>query len=345
MPNRNAVIEEFNARLAEFQANYEWAETNVLARALANTGEMAELIFDPVTAARAMQSLRIVVATPPHRSIDWSRFPQEPTLDWKNEWDELDAFNDTSWSNLMDQAHNLNAFAYYGILPTWDLLDADRDSQAFTDVPGYIHGIIEKLNRFMQMLPKNFDAEELGALERTCLAATARIKFDLDQPMTVHELAAASQVTVKRLQNAVYAKSADAPLVDKDGLIPASSAYRWLEAREFKQSIWREILEVEGWEQSPDTVAAKPAEVDEFLFVPEAKDGSLFSPVACKRPSGHYTIGAKGSEVDYVDYDEALAALSALKSPSWRRPNPKGIFGSVVAERWRRVTRRELFSV
>lgn len=349
MIDRKSVVDEFGARLDEFQEGYEWAEADGLLRSFILVGELLDIAFDPLTAAKGMQALRLV--TGPTASIDWSVLNEEPTMDWREFWNDLDAYNDSRWSSLMEDAHNVNAFAYLGIIPTWALSDADRSSKQFTDVPAYVRNVVERLNRFVQLLPKSLDLYGIDAIERTCLAATGRLKIDAGEPLSVHELAAVTQVTTKRLQNAIYAKSADAPIANKDGTITAAAAQRWLEAREYKPSIWQQFLASNDWEEggqiSVPTVADKPT--GDFLFVPEARDGTIFSPIACRRGgkngTPYYTVGPKGCEVDYEDYEEALAALSKLSNPRWRRPNEHGSFGIVSAERWRRLNREELFSI
>lgn len=57
----------------------------------------------------------------------------------------------------MEEAHNLNAFAYYGILPTWEVQDADRAGLAFTDVPAIVRQTVAKLTQFLSLLPPGMD--------------------------------------------------------------------------------------------------------------------------------------------------------------------------------------------
>lgn len=67
-------------------------------------------------------------------------------------------------------------------------------------------------------------------------------------------------------------------------------------------------------------------------LVPVAKCGSWFGPHLAR--SGKFTIGAKGEELPYFNYGEALAALRAMTVPRWRRPNSKGNWGIVVGAWW-----------
>jgi hypothetical protein len=349
---RAELIEEFGNRLAEFHWSYDWTEVDALLRAFSCVGDLIEAVFDPVTAARGMTALKLVLNTHPSDQIKWDRLSSDVSLDWKEEWGDLGGFDDSSYPALMDGAHDMHAFAIYGIMTAWNIDDADKSSLPFTDVPAYVKSTVARLEGFARLLPAPLELYGIEELAKTCLAASGRLKIDLEEPLTVHELAAVTGVTPKRLQNAMYAKSADAPIANKnDGLISVASAQRWLEAREYKPSIWKEFIAAKAWEHGelPETVAEVEAETDDFVFVPEARDGSLFTPTACKRggkrDEPHYTIGAKGSEQDFDSYDEALAELSRMTVPRWRRPNEQGNFGIVTAERWRRLSRAELKSL
>lgn len=70
-------------------------------------------------------------------------------------------------------------------------------------------------------------------------------------------------------------------------------------------------------------------------LVPVAGDGSTFNPGIAR--NGRYTVGAKGAEVQYVDFEEALAALRAMDKPRWRRPNAAGNWGIVSGRGWEHI--------
>lgn len=354
------VRNEYDSRLVAFQESYTFEECDGLVRPLAVIGEMITLAFAPTAASQAMQAIRLIIETKPDHPIAWGKLETEHASDnWREDWDDLDAFNDTCWSDLMERAHNLHAFAFYGILPVWHLMgsneDASVDLSEFIDVAKYVRSTVDRLTRFALLFPKEQDYYGLRVIEVTCLAALARLKLDSGEPVTVHELAALTKVTTKRLQNAIYAKSEDSPIAGKDGLFVQVNAQRWLDARDFLPSIWKEYIAGKCWELAHATDdhfddQKSDDATDEFLFVPEARDGTVFAPKSCLRPgthkeTPHYTIGPKGAEVDFLDYDEALQALSTQKNPRWRRPNENGFFGIVAAERWRRLTRAELASL
>ena len=348
-----SLQQEFDLRLNAFQESYEWEECDGLVRPLALAGDLIESAFEPVTAARAMFAFKQIISIAPDTEMAWNKLGAEkPSLDWRADWKEIDGFNDTYWPEIMERTHDLNAFAYYGILPSWSFLieDGEKPQRVHDslDVPAFVTETIEKLTSFLSLFGSGQEYYGLEAIRTTCLAAAGRLKFDTGEPVTVHELAALSRVTTKRLQNAVYAKSADAPIVSKDGMITPASAEKWLTKREYMPSIWKEYLSDECWKSESGTVAPeKREEVQEYLFVPESRDGTIFGPKSCLRPGRpseepHYTVGAKGEERDFEKYEDALAELTAMATPRWRRPNDVGIFGVVTVERWRRVSAKEL---
>lgn len=92
---------------------------------------------------------------------------------------------------------------------------------------------------------------------------------------------------------------------------------------------------------TPSTPMSSRAESgDDLLFVPVARDGAWFSP-GC-RSGGRYTIGAKGEEVKFTNYFDALEALVRMPTPRWRRANADGNRGIVSGIRFDRIRRTEL---
>ena len=137
-------------------------------------------------------------------------------------------------------------------------------------------------------------------------------------------------------------------MLDKQGLIPASNAHQWLSDRGFTPSIWREVLALaplsENWGEDVVFETVEEDEIiDDYIFVPVAKDGSIFAPsLARGRDRQVYTIGAKGSEQTFESFEEALGVLCTMTKAYWRRPNDNGNWGIVGAESWRRVRRSQL---
>jgi hypothetical protein len=80
--------------------------------------------------------------------------------------------------------------------------------------------------------------------------------------------------------------------------------------------------------------------VAEYVFVPVARDGSVFDSSCAV--GGRYTIGAKGSETKHDDYFEALDKLQRMPTPRWRRPGPARIPGIVSGVRFERIPRNRI---
>jgi len=79
-------------------------------------------------------------------------------------------------------------------------------------------------------------------------------------------------------------------------------------------------------------LAAKGASKPNVFLVPLAADNSHFGPHLAR--NGRYTVGAKGSEVQYDDFDAAMMALREMDVPRWRRPNNVGNWGIVSGRSW-----------
>ena len=94
---------------------------------------------------------------------------------------------------------------------------------------------------------------------------------------------------------------------------------------------WPRRLEYE-WvvnDQSADAgqePAAAPAKV------PVARDGSRFGPHLAR--GGVFTVGAKGEERRFDNYEAALEYLRGMSTARWRRPNSNGNWGIVSATGW-----------
>lgn len=67
--------------------------------------------------------------------------------------------------------------------------------------------------------------------------------------------------------------------------------------------------------------------------IPVSADGSCFDPLTCRRAGG-YWVGPKGAEVKLIRYLDALAALTLMAKPRWRRPNVNGNWGLVTGVGW-----------
>lgn len=198
--------------------------------------------------------------------------------------------------------------------------DADGIPGAFEDGAGYV--------------PVGFFHR--GILADLVALARARLKVDQAERLTMADIALllgvkeATVVTNAHRKNFAsaedgnrrYAEPADAlPWMVKQGYVPTK-----LPASEAAPT---------------STASVQEADVDgEMLFVPVARDGTWFSPDC--RSGGRYTIGAKGEEVKFTGYFEALEALVKMPTPRWRRTNPIGNRGIVAGVRFDRISRAEL---
>lgn len=93
------------------------------------------------------------------------------------------------------------------------------------------------------------------------------------------------------------------------------------------------IESVRHVEKLADVVPTAAILSDGLTLVPVAKDGSLFSPETCNN-NGVYTVGDKGDEQKFRNFQEALDYLKSMPVAKWRRPNVKGNFGIVTAVEW-----------
>jgi hypothetical protein len=86
--------------------------------------------------------------------------------------------------------------------------------------------------------------------------------------------------------------------------------------------------------------ARADAPLRQAVFVPVARDDSPLHPEL--RRGGGFTIGEKGSEKQFSDFNEALEELQRMPVPYWRRPNESGNWGIVDGIRWERLDKSDL---
>ncbi|SFP84030.1 hypothetical protein [Tranquillimonas alkanivorans] len=121
----------------------------------------------------------------------------------------------------------------------------------------------------------------------------------------------------------------------ENGLVPAHEAKAWLEGRDsFFPSIWQSARPVQ-------TAEIHTFYYEDPIFVPQARDGSIFHP-GLERRNG-FTIGEKGREFQVPDFKDGLRELQVMPVPAWRRPSPgRGGWGIVRGITWTRVNWEEL---
>lgn len=330
-------------RVHMFRETFDWNETQALLIPLQAFGEAVEVAFGAPMANRLMRAAAHLLDQPLASAVDWSSLEIEDTEDWREMWSDLHAKDDTVWSPLLEDTHDLHCFAYFGVLPIERPTAPDRK----LDVLAWALATVERLKLFMARIPRGSSGDAyLDELDRLCKAAIGRVRLDAGESIDVHQLAALSRVTVKRLQNAIYNKTDTSPIVT-DGVIAPASAHRWLESHDFLPSLWREQL---TGEHAAIDDGTPEDDVGDFVFVPEASDGTLFGPSRCLRDGKDgtgpaYTIGSKSQERRVASYEAALAELARMKTPSWRRKNDVGNYGIVVAQRWVRLSKAELSAI
>ena len=113
-------------------------------------------------------------------------------------------------------------------------------------------------------------------------------------------------------------------------MIPSSPVFR-SDSLEKRYETVSEPLIRSAPKQAPQ-VATPAKGVD--VCVPFAKDGSFFHPLLRKSRSGEYTVGEKGHELTFDNFDRALAYLKSMPVAKWRRQNYAGNWGIVSAVRW-----------
>ncbi|WP_273242339.1 hypothetical protein [Hyphomonas atlantica corrig.] len=362
----HTLADEFFDRISEFEGAYEWEEHDDGKSILALIGELIEHMTTRHHANISMAALTKIMSYSDLIEWDWSMLSKvHISADWRAELEEAMSYSIFDGPYLFDHLHDLHAFAYYGILPGWRSnlsLDATAPAAAelqsrYTaqhDVAKWVESVCAKIDEVEQLLPASRLKDGLFEnCARVRTAARARLAYDKGEPLTVAELAALSGVSMKRLQNAIYAKTDEAPLVGKKGKIAAENARPWLEARDYKPSLWQAVeklqpLKPDWGEDVPYGSDTPEVALADYVFVPVANDGSEFLPDVCWRKGkdendAGYTIGAKGAEQRISDYRAALDLLARMDTPRWRRPNAdSGNWGIVTGHSWRRVALESL---
>lgn len=234
------------------------------------------------------------------------------------EWHEAVPADTHSLGLIVERTFSTAVIAEYEA----ERADADADAipgafeEGAGDVPvGFFHrGILADLVALARARLKVDEGERLTMADIALL-------LDVKEPTVVTNAHRKNFASVED-GNRRYAEPADAlPWMIKQGYLPTRRS---------------------SGEAAP-AAAEAPADAkagDDLLFVPVARDGTWFSPEC--RSGGRYTVGAKGEEVKFTDYFEALAALVKMPTPRWRRPNANGIPGIVAGVRFDRVSRAEL---
>ncbi|WP_417509564.1 hypothetical protein [Methylophaga sp.] len=103
-----------------------------------------------------------------------------------------------------------------------------------------------------------------------------------------------------------------------------------------EQKLAEKVADIESAMPAESPTDAEPMALimsEGLTLVPVAKDGSRFSPDICNN-NGVYTVGDKGDEQKFRNFQEALDYLKSMPVAKWRRPNVKGNYGIVTAVEW-----------
>lgn len=167
-----------------------------------------------------------------------------------------------------------------------------------------------------------------GLMTQLVDLAAARLKVDQDEPLTMGEIALLTGKRDATVTTTAYRKVF--PTYEHDGKRYAATAdvLPWL--------VQNGYLPTQGKDEAIDS-SPTPEHVEDYLFVPVARDGSIFAPSCAS--GGRFTIGEKGSETRFDSYIDALEALQRMPTPRWRRPGPKGVPGIVAGVRFERLAR------
>jgi hypothetical protein len=305
-------------RLSEFGQEYADYEPSNVQSLIVATGEWLERILGEAGAVDAAMKQLYFALCPAN--------PQEPARPWRELWQDLSEGLELPVGQALV---SLNAFAFYGLPPVENVPIGQREKA--------IREFVGGLRALFDSIPPGW--ADVSDMERTILAAEARLLIDTDADVSAEQLAALARLNIRTMKNQLMPSSGSGLRTTSDGHIIARDARRWLEARPtFRSSLWRDH-EVE----SPETSGHSDKGLENVLFVPVANDGTFFDPVSCRR-AGAYTIGPKGAEERIEDYRVALERLSEMKRPAWRRPNEVGNWGIVRArdDLWLRKTAAEL---
>lgn len=314
----------YQDRQNEFGSAYEDFEPAEVVQLVVKTGEWLELLLmQPDAVNEAMMLLSSKIFGKEYHNVEAT---------WREIW------RSTSINNSMELKSSqflvgLNAFAFFGLMPdmpdTMQLSDED-------DGLAIVKACVSQGRALLDAIPQGWG--DMSELRRTVLAAEARLRLDTSLDVSPEQLAALARISLKSIKNLLTPKTGGSDLrLNAAGGIDPINAAQWLSGRaDFRSSLWRNA------QGRPASLEAPVLEdVGEVLFVPVAKDGSWFDPVACRQSRG-YLIGPKGSEEVVTDYRVALGRLSRMRTPYWRRPGPNAGWGLVAGYTWQRKIVREL---
>ncbi len=242
---------------------------------------------------------------------------------WREAMEDVSAFFDVL--PISTKFNEALLYGYFGVTPE-TIAPGDREA--------WLQAVVADVTAFAA----RSDVPHLGggdnALLRIANLACSRMAIDMGEgEVDLRSMAVLGGISEGRVRNLL---SDSDSLLERgpEGGIKALSATSWLQKKKgFLASIWQEEEGHPEQEERAVSIA-----LDRMIFVPVARDGSMFTPDLQR--NGGYRIGAKGAEEDHADFGEALSRLNAMSVPRWRRPNEKGIWGIVSGVAWQRIEKK-----
>ncbi|WP_177215265.1 hypothetical protein [Tranquillimonas alkanivorans] len=310
---------DFEERIAEFTAGFDYENDPAvtLVDLVRSAGEFLARITGPEAVDQGMKF--VIGGLALTEGADWRE---------ALEAEEHGAY--AVWP-LGQMLHDLSAYAHYGI----DLTAREHETE--DQIAARLRERVERAEEFLALCPLEAWLGETRSpqLETTVLLARNRWALDHDRPVEPEALAVFGGVKMSRMRNMLAGKNAT--FHRENGLIPAHEAKSWLEGRDsFFPSIWRSARPVHNGKVLTLSYVHP-------LFVPQARDGSIFHP-GLERRNG-FTVGEKGREFQVSTFEDALRELQEMPIPAWRRPSPgRGGWGIVRGTTWARMNWEELDS-
>ena len=235
--------------------------------------------------------------------VDVRRSPQS----WREDL-ELAGGNAFSEWPLGQELHDLTAYAIFGFIFKKGGSQQERRE--------FLESKVTTLTDFYDSAPIDlWHIEDGGRSELETLVTLVRNRWALDngKPIEPYALAYFGDLTEGSIRNMMSGQKAR--FTNRDGKIPANEALKWLSTRpSYWNSVWQDTTE-------PYFTTAEKDAVEQPVFVPVARDGSIFHS-GLRRGSG-FSIGKKDHEHQEESFDYALFKLQQMPVPYWRRPNEK----------------------
>lgn len=241
--------------------------------------------------------------------------PEEGNWEQMLEEEPAAMFFETPLGQLI---HDLIAYADFGIVltPTRDIQQREL----------LLETKLRQAEDLLHLLPVEQWELATEYMFKIIRKASARWKLDTGARLNAEELAVLSGRALQTIRN--YVAGSPSIIRGNQNGIDAKEAEKWLSRqKDFHMSIWRQ-------QDDTDNIATADLGLGKVLFLPVAKDGSVFHPGL--RRNGKYVIDAEGRERDFEEFDDALKELQSMYFPEWRRPTSGGVWTRVRAVEWRR---------